>query len=175
MAHVWFLRKSPSRIGTLLGMKLSDIEKVVYYARYIVLEDWKDADGKVKYKARQLLTDEECHKSREEGKGKVKVGVGAGAIRQLLEQIEPRKEADEVRARLKETDSEAERQRLIKRLRILDGFVRSNTRPENMVLTVTPRGHPAGPASLGAPGRRPLRDVRPQPTSTAASSTATTG
>lgn len=91
VAHVWFLRKSPSRMGTLLGMKLSDIEKVVYYARHAVLEDFKDADGKVKYKARQLLTDEEVHKAKEETKGKVAVGIGAGAIRQLLEEIDVKK------------------------------------------------------------------------------------
>jgi len=136
VAHVWFLRKSPSRIGTLLGMKLSDIEKVVYYARYTVLEEYKDGDGKVKYKARQLLTDEECQKAREIGK--VKVGIGAGAIRTLLEGLDCKAEAAEVRAKLKISESEAERQRLIKRLRVLDGFDRSNTRPENMVFTVLP-------------------------------------
>src|SRR5688572_5620357 len=56
VAHVWFLRKTPSRIGTLLNLKLSDIEKVIYCAKYVVLEDWKDGDGKLKYKARQLLS-----------------------------------------------------------------------------------------------------------------------
>jgi DNA-directed RNA polymerase subunit beta' len=65
VAHVWFLRKSPSRIGTLLNLKLSDLERVVYYARYIVLEDYKDADGKLKFKARQLLSDDEHQKARE--------------------------------------------------------------------------------------------------------------
>jgi DNA-directed RNA polymerase subunit beta' len=138
VAHVWFLRKSPSRIATLLNLKLSDIEKVVYYARYIVLEDYKDAEGKVRYRTRQLLSDEEHHKSLEESRGKIKIGIGAGAIRTLLEQIDPKKESEQIRARLKETDSEAERSRLVKRLRVLDGFARSNTRPENMVLTVLP-------------------------------------
>ncbi|HNC74078.1 MAG TPA: DNA-directed RNA polymerase subunit beta', partial [Elusimicrobiota bacterium] len=138
VAHVWFLRKSPSRMGTLLNLKLSDLEKVVYYARHIVLEDWKDADGKAKYKARQLLTDEEHHKAYDDTKGKIKVGIGAGAIRQLLEEIDVKKEAVEVRANLKEATSEAEKTRLVKRLRILEGFVRSATRPENMVLTVLP-------------------------------------
>jgi len=138
VAHVWYLRKTPSRIGTLLNLKLSDLEKVVYYARYIVLEDYKDGDGKVRYKARQLLSDEDYQKVRDEFRGKVKIGIGAGAIRELLSQINVKTEAEQVRARLKETDSEAERSRLIKRLRILDGFVRSGTRPENMVLTVLP-------------------------------------
>jgi DNA-directed RNA polymerase subunit beta' len=138
VGHVWFLRKSPSRIGTLLNMKLSDLERVIYYARYIVLEDFKDAEGRVKFKARQLFTDDEYQKAREESRGKVKVGIGAGAIRDLLVAIDVKKEAEVVRKRLKETDSEAERSRLIKRLRILDGFARSNTRPENMVLTILP-------------------------------------
>jgi DNA-directed RNA polymerase beta' subunit len=138
VAHVWFLRKSPSRMGTLLGMKLSDIEKVVYYARHVVLEDFKDGDGKAKYKARQLLTDEEHHKAKEETKGKVAVGIGAGAIRQLLEEIDVKKDAAEVRAQLKVASSETEKTRLVKRLRVLDGFVRSGTRPENMVMTVLP-------------------------------------
>ncbi len=138
VAHIWYLRKTPSRIGTLLNLKLSDLERVVYYARYIVLEDFKDGDGKVKYKARQILSDEEYQKAREEFRGKVKVGIGAGAIRDLLAQINVKGESEEVRQRLKETESEAERGRLIKRLRILDGFVRSNSRPENMVLTILP-------------------------------------
>ncbi len=138
VAHVWFLRKSPSRMGTLLSLKLSDLEKVVYYARHIVLEEWKDGDGKVKFKARQLLADDEFHKALEETKGKIKVGIGAGAIRLLLEEIDVRKEAVDARAQLKVASSEAEKTRLVKRLRILEGFVRSNTRPENMVLTVLP-------------------------------------
>jgi DNA-directed RNA polymerase subunit beta' len=138
VAHVWFLRKSPSRIGTLLDLKLSDVEKVVYYARYVVMEDFKDADGKLRWKARQLLSDEECRKAREESKGRLRVGIGAGAVRELLEKIDVKKESAEVRARLKEAGSETERARLVKRLRILDGFLRSGTRPENMVFTVLP-------------------------------------
>ncbi len=138
VAHVWFLRKAPSRIGTLLNLKLSEIEKVVYYARHIVIEDCKDPDGKILYKMRQLLTDEECQKAREESKGRIKVGIGAGAIHQLLQEIDIQKEIEQVRARLKETDSDAERTRLIKRLRILDGFAKSGTRPENMIMTVLP-------------------------------------
>jgi hypothetical protein len=57
-------------MGTLLGMKLSDIEKVVYYARHVVLEDWKDGDGKVKYKARQLLTDRGTTRPKKRPKAK---------------------------------------------------------------------------------------------------------
>src|SRR5213595_2504160 len=71
-AHVWFLRKTPSRIGTLLNIKISDLERVVYYARYIVLEDFKDTDNKILYNETQLLTEEEYQKIRQEYGGKVK-------------------------------------------------------------------------------------------------------
>jgi DNA-directed RNA polymerase subunit beta' len=81
----------PFSDGNVLNLKLSDIEKVVYYARHVVLEDWKDR-RKVKYKARQLFSLEELHKAKEETKGKVAVGIGAGAIRQLLEEIDSKKE-----------------------------------------------------------------------------------
>ncbi|HOW28951.1 MAG TPA: DNA-directed RNA polymerase subunit beta' [Elusimicrobiota bacterium] len=138
VAHIWYLRKTPSRIGTLLNIRLSDLEKVVYYARYIVLEEYRDADGKIIYKKQQLLTEEECQEVRDKHGAKVKVSIGAEAIRSLLDSLDMKKEADDVRARIKASDSEAERSRLIKRLRILDGFVRSHTRPENMILTVLP-------------------------------------
>ncbi|MBV9080093.1 MAG: DNA-directed RNA polymerase subunit beta', partial [Elusimicrobia bacterium] len=83
VAHVWYLRKAPSRIGTLLGMRLTDLEKVVYYARWVVIEDVKNDDGKVKYASKTLLSDEEMHKARQEFGDKLKVGIGADAIRQL--------------------------------------------------------------------------------------------
>src|SRR5258706_979192 len=88
VAHIWYLRKAPSRIGTLLGIRLTDLEKIIYYARYVVLEDIKGGDGKVKFEARGLLSDEEYHKVRQEYGDKAKVGIGADAIRILLEKID---------------------------------------------------------------------------------------
>lgn len=136
--HVWYLRKAPSRIGTLLGLRLTDLEKVTYYARYIVLEDFKDEDGKVKYASRTLLSDEEYHKALKEHGDKVKVGIGADAIRQLLEKIDLKSEVKVIRERFKNIESEAERNKLIKRLRIVEGFLYSKSRPEWMVLKVLP-------------------------------------
>lgn len=138
VGHIWYLRKAPSRIGSLLGIRLTDLEKIVYYARYVVLEDIKTADGKVKYAAKTLLTDEEYYKIRQEFAETAKVGIGADAIRLLLERIDLPAEVKNVRERFKNTESEAERNKLIKRLRIVEGFLRSKSRPEWMVLTVLP-------------------------------------
>ncbi|MCG3204265.1 MAG: DNA-directed RNA polymerase subunit beta' [Elusimicrobia bacterium] len=138
VAHVWYLRKAPSRIGSLLGIRLTDLEKIVYYARFVVLEDIKTDDGKVKFAARTLLTDEEYHKILQEYGDKVKVGIGADAIRQLLEKIDLPAEVKFIRERFKNIESEAERNKLIKRLRIVEGFMHSKSRPEWMVLTVLP-------------------------------------
>jgi DNA-directed RNA polymerase subunit beta' len=138
VAHVWYLRKAPSRIGSLLGIRLTDLEKIIYYARYVVLEDLKGDDGKVKFEAKQLLTDEEYHKGRQEFGDKLKAGIGADAIRQLLERINLPDEVKYVRKRFDEIESEAERNKLIKRLRIVEGFMHSKSRPEWMVLNVLP-------------------------------------
>jgi DNA-directed RNA polymerase subunit beta' len=64
VAHLWFLRKPPSRIGIMLNMKLTDLERVIYYTRYLVLEDLKDASGKTVLKETQLITEEEYQKYR---------------------------------------------------------------------------------------------------------------
>ncbi len=138
IAHVWFLRKTPSRIGTLLNIKISDLERVVYYARYIVLEDFKDVDNKILFTEKQLLTEEEYQKIRQEFGSRVKVGIGATAVRELLTKIDIQKEAVELHEKVKKTTSDAERSRLVKRLRVVEAFQRSKVKPEWMVLTVLP-------------------------------------
>lgn len=138
VGHIWYLRKAPSRIGSLLGIRLTDLEKIVYYARYVVLEDLKGEDGKVKYASRTLLSDEEYHKARQEFGDKLKAGIGADAIRQLLEKIDLPSEVKYIRERFNNIESEAERNKLIKRLRIVEGFLHSKSRPEWMVLTILP-------------------------------------
>jgi DNA-directed RNA polymerase subunit beta' len=138
IAHVWFLRKSPSRIATLLNMKISDLERVVYYARYIVLEDFKDTDNKILFNSQQLLTEEEYQKIRQEYGGKVRVGIGASAARELLSRINIPAEAVDLHEQLKVATSDAERSRLVKRLRVIEAFERSKVKPEWMILTVLP-------------------------------------
>ena len=138
VVHVWYLRKAPSRIGALLGVRLTDLEKVIYYARHIVLEDLKGEDGKVRVEAKTLLTDEEYHKIQQEVGSRLKVGIGAGAVRELLEKINIEEDIKEIRNKFDEIDSETERSKLIKRLRILEGLASSGSRPEWMVLTQLP-------------------------------------
>src|SRR5580765_6389362 len=138
IAHVWFLRKTPSRVATLLNMKISDLERVVYYARYIVLEEFKDTDNKVLYNETQLLTEEEYQKIRQEYGGKVKVGIGASAVRELLTKIDIPLEPADLHERVKKSTSDAERSRLVKRLRVIEAFQRSKVKPEWMILTVLP-------------------------------------
>ena len=156
--HVWYLRKAPSRIGVLLGVRLTDLEKVIYYARHIVLEDLKGEDGKVRVAAKTLLTDEEYHKIQQEVGSRIKVGIGAGAVRELLEKINIEEDIKDIRGRFKEVDSEAERSKLIKRLRILEGLGASGSRPEWMVLTELPV-IPPDLRPLVPLGRRTFRDI----------------
>jgi DNA-directed RNA polymerase subunit beta' len=138
VAHLWFLRKPPSRIGIMLNMKLSELERVVYYTRYLVLEDLKDSQGKLILKASQLLSEEEYQKYRKEHRDKLKVDIGAGAIRKLLEKVDLEAEIKKLHEEIKKTKSDAERARLIRKLRLVEGFNSSNTRPETMILTVLP-------------------------------------
>ena len=138
VAHLWFLRKPPSRIGIMLNMKMSDLEKVIYYTRYIVMEDLKDSEGKTVLKQGQLLVEEEYKKFQSEYKDKLKVDIGAGAVRKLLEGIDLESEVKKLHAEVKKTKSDAERARLIRKLRATEGFFHSNTRPEWMIWTVLP-------------------------------------
>ncbi|MFH1725058.1 MAG: DNA-directed RNA polymerase subunit beta' [Elusimicrobiota bacterium] len=137
VAHIWFLKKTPSRVGIILNMKTSDLERVVYYAMYVVLEDF-EADGRTVFKATALLTEEEMQKAKAEYGAKLKVGIGAGAIRDLLALVDPKKDCDEMRKQVQTVQSEAERTRLVRRLRLLENFVDSGSRPEWMVLTSLP-------------------------------------
>ncbi|MCX5781250.1 MAG: DNA-directed RNA polymerase subunit beta' [Elusimicrobia bacterium] len=157
VAHLWFLRKPPSRVGIVLNMKMADLEKVIYYTRYIVMEDLKDSEGKTILKQGQLLVEEEYKKYQSEYKDKLKVDIGAGAIRKLLAKIDLEAEIKKLHKELRDTEarktksgkgshdvevrktkSDAERARLIRKLRATEGFFNSNTRPECMIMTVLP-------------------------------------
>ncbi|MBI4375566.1 MAG: DNA-directed RNA polymerase subunit beta' [Elusimicrobia bacterium] len=138
VAHIWFLKKTPSRIGIVLNMKTSDLERVIYYANYIVLEDLVDSSGRTVYKSTDLLSEEEVRKAKTEFRSKLKVGIGAGAVQTLLAKVKPKEEAGKILEEIQGVTSEAERTRLIRRLRILQGFVESGNEPQWMVITVLP-------------------------------------
>ena len=138
VAHVWFLKKTPSRVGIILDMKTSDLERVVYYAQYIVLDDLVDATGHTVYKMGDLLNEDEVRKARAEFRSKVKVDIGAGAIHTLLSKVKPKEESAQILETLANVTSEAERSKLIRRLRILQGFIDSGNEPQWMILTTLP-------------------------------------
>ncbi len=138
IAHVWFLKKTPSRMGIVLDMKTADLERVAYYAMYVVLDDLVDSSGRAVYKCRDLISEEEVRKAKAEFKSKLKVGIGAGAVQALLAKVKPDEEVASLSEEVAGVTSETERLRLIRRLRILQGFVESGNKPEWMVTTTLP-------------------------------------
>ncbi|MBI2070904.1 MAG: DNA-directed RNA polymerase subunit beta' [Elusimicrobia bacterium] len=139
VAHIWFLRKPPSRISIVLDMKLSDLMKTIYYKEdgYLVLEDLEHS-GKTLFNRGDIVDIDEYAKAKTEYGNKFKCSIGAGAVRDYLASIDLKKETDALRKKVVKLESEGERNRLIKRLRILEGFLYSESRPEWMMLSVLP-------------------------------------
>ncbi len=134
VAHIWFLKSLPSRIGLLVDMPLKDLEAVLYFEKYMVVEP-----GLTPLKMHELLTDEQYEKAVEEyGEDSFHVGIGAEALKEYLASLDLEKEAAEMRAELKETNSEMRRKKLVKRLKIVEAFLESGSRPEWMILDVIP-------------------------------------
>ncbi|KAF0180347.1 MAG: DNA-directed RNA polymerase subunit beta' [Caulobacteraceae bacterium] len=134
VAHIWFLKSLPSRIGLMLDMPLKDIERVLYFEQYIVLEP-----GLTPLKAKELLTEEAYQKAQDEyGEDSFTALIGAEAIRELLMQLDLEKEAEDLRRGIAEATTELKPKKLAKRLKLVEAFVRSGNRPEWMILTVVP-------------------------------------
>jgi DNA-directed RNA polymerase subunit beta' len=134
VAHIWFLKSLPSRIGLLVDMTLKDLEKVLYFENYVVTER-----GLTSLKQHQLLNEEEFYKAQDEfGEDSFVAKIGAEALKELLSQIELNEEQEKLRTELKETTSEARRKKLVKRLKLIEAFIESDSRPEWMILDVVP-------------------------------------
>src|SRR4051812_8448621 len=134
VAHIWFLKSLPSRIGLLVDMTLKDLERVLYFENYVVTEP-----GLTSLKLHQLLSEEEFLTAQEEfGDDKFNAKIGAEALREMLSQIELEPEREKLRIELKETTSEARRKKLVKRLKLIEAFIQSGSRPEWMILEVVP-------------------------------------
>ncbi len=134
VAHIWFLKSLPSRIGLLLDMTLKDLERVLYFENYIVIEP-----GLTSLKPLQLLTEEEYLKAQEEfGEDSFTASIGAEAIRELLKAIDLEKLAADLRVEIAESTSELKPKKLAKRLKVVEAFIQSGNRPEWMVMTVIP-------------------------------------
>jgi len=139
VAHVWFLRKNPSRIGIMLDMRTTDLERVVYYASYVVVEDCVDTvTGRTDFRKGDLLSDVQVREARKKHGSRLKVDIGAPAIKTLLAGIDFDKELPKLHAELKDTQSELERGKLIRRIKTMEEFKTSGNRPEWMILTVLP-------------------------------------
>ena len=133
-AHIWFLKSLPSRIGLLLDMTLRDIERVLYFESYVVVDP-----GLTDLEAGQLLTDEEySQKLDEHGVDEFEARMGAEAIQQLLTSMDLEKEILALREALPATNSETKIKKLSKRLKLMEAFVNSGNRPEWMVLKMLP-------------------------------------
>ena len=134
VAHIWFLKSLPSRIGLLLDMTLKDLEKVLYFESYVVVEPHFSP-----LKMYQLLTEEEYINAQDEyGDDAFTAMIGAEALRHILSQIDLEAEKADCREELRETSSEAKRKKLVKRLKIIEAFMESGSRPEWMILEVVP-------------------------------------
>ncbi len=133
VAHIWFLKSLPSRIGALLDMSLKEVERVLYFECYVVT-DVEDAPLKVG----DFLTEEGYRRVKEEHGGGFSAGMGAEAIRELLKKADINKLSKELRLEMKETTSEAKRKKFSKRLRVVESFKRSGNKPEWMILEVIP-------------------------------------
>src|SRR5690242_353104 len=133
VAHIWFLRSLPSRIGTLVDMTLKELEKVLYFESYVVLDP-----GETPLQAKELLTERKYREAREQYGESFKADMGAEAIRTLLEQLNLDQAAEELRAEMKATASEARRKKTAKRLKVVNAFRESGNRPEWMILTILP-------------------------------------
>jgi len=134
VAHIWFLKSLPSRIGLLLDMTLKDLERVLYFENYVVTEPGLTALSQF-----QLLSEEEYYDFQDEfGEEAFTAMIGAEALKSMLEEIDLDVEIETTREELQETGSEAKRKKLVKRLKLLEAFKESNTRPEWMILEVVP-------------------------------------
>ncbi len=134
VAHIWFLKSLPSRIGLLLDMTLKDLERVLYFENYVVIEP-----GLTPLKLHQLLSEEQYMAAQDEyGVDSFQAGIGAEALRIMLSAITMEEERDRMRIELRETASEAKRKKLVKRLKIVESFMASGSKPQWMILEVIP-------------------------------------
>ena len=134
VAHIWFLKSLPSRIGLLLDSTLKDLERVLYFESFIVVEA-----GLTPLKQHQLLSEDEYLDAQEEyGEDAFSAMIGAEALKVMLKALDLEDERRDLREELKETNSEAKRKKLVKRLKLVEAFIESGARPEWMILDSVP-------------------------------------
>jgi DNA-directed RNA polymerase subunit beta' len=133
VSHVWFFKGLPSRIGHLLDLSLRDLERILYFEAYVVI-DPGDSDLKEK----QLLTEEQYRQERERWGVRFKAQMGAEAIKEMLRRVHVERLAEELREKMRNETSAQKKLKFAKRLKVVDAFRRSNNKPEWMILDVVP-------------------------------------
>src|SRR6187455_586600 len=133
VVHIWFFKAMPSRLGTLLGMKTSALERVVYYQDYVVVDP-----GDTPLKDGQLLTEDQYRECKGKYGDKFDAGMGAEAIRKMIRRLDLVKISDELRVELDETKSKQRRKEIIKRLKLVDAIRQSDNSAEWLVIDVIP-------------------------------------
>ncbi len=134
VAHIWFLKSLPSRISLAIDMKLKEVEKVLYFESFIVVEP-----GLTNLKKGQLISEEALLKAQDEfGEDAFTAGIGAEAVREILVNLDLKKEQKKLRESLKEIKSKVTEERTIKRLKLIESFINSGNKPEWMILTSVP-------------------------------------
>ncbi len=132
VSHIWYFKGIPSRMGLILDLSPRTLEKVLYFASYIVLES-----GNTNLTYKQVLSEAEYQEAREQYGNAFRVGMGAESILELLEAIDLEKDADELKAELKDATGQ-KRARIIKRLEVVEAFRESGNRPDWMIMKVIP-------------------------------------
>ena len=134
VAHIWFLKSLPSRIGLMLDITLKDLERVLYFEAFIVTEP-----GMTPLKPLQILSEEEYMDAQDEyGDEAFEAMIGAEALQKILSEMDLEEELVNVEEALGETKSEAKRKKLVKRMKLLEAFITSGTRPEWMIMKTIP-------------------------------------
>jgi DNA-directed RNA polymerase subunit beta' len=133
VAHIWFLKSLPSRIGTLLDLTLKELERVLYFEAYVVLDG-----GETDLERGQTLSEDKYRELMDLHAGQFSAGMGAEAIRELLSSIQLDEEATKLRVEMVDAASEAKRKKVAKRLKVVEAFIQSGNSPEWMILETIP-------------------------------------
>jgi len=134
VAHIWFFKTIPSKLCAILGKTVNEVERVLYFQNYIVIDP-----GKTKLEKGQILKEQEYEEYvKKYGADAFKAGMGAEAIREILKDVNLEELAQQISKQIKSTSSEGARKKLLQRLKIVNAFIKSGTRPEWMILEVLP-------------------------------------
>ncbi len=132
-AHIWFLKSLPSRLGLLLNMTMREIERVLYFEAYVVIDP-----GVTEFERGDLLTEDLYHEAIEKYSDEFESGMGAEAIRALMREIDLEEEASKLREQIKETKSDTKLKKFTSRLKVIEAFTKSGNKPTGMILDVLP-------------------------------------